>query len=51
MDKKELLTEIERVRQELHQLIDNRKNIDEQAVKKSEELDRLLNEFQKLDQK
>ena len=49
MDKKELLKRIEKLREELHKLVENKDgNVDDEVVKKSEELDNVLNKYQSL---
>ena len=49
MDKKKLLKKIEELRDEMHKLLEEKDGeVDSEVIKKSEELDEILNEYQTL---
>ena len=52
MNKKNILKKIEQLREELHKLVEKKDGyIDDEVVKKSKELDKLLNKYQSLFEK
>ncbi len=48
MDIKRVIELIEKLRTELNELHESKELIDEEVIKKSQELDRLLNEYERL---